>query len=75
MQYGHSAYVKFGNPDFVKLAESMGLIGYRVQSAEELLPTLKMAIQQKVPTVIDVPVDYRENIEFSRKQGEVFCPI
>jgi len=75
MQYGHSAYVKFGNPDFVKLAESMGLIGYRVQSCADLIPILKQAIQQKVPAVIDVPVDYRENMAFSRKQGEVSCPV
>jgi acetolactate synthase I/II/III large subunit len=67
VQYGTSAFIKFNNPDFVKLAESMGLKGYRINSAEELLPTLKDAIAQPVPTVIDCPVDYRENLLFSRK--------
>ena len=30
---GNSSFVHFGNPDFVKFAESMGLKGYRVESS------------------------------------------
>ncbi|MGF1602881.1 MAG: acetolactate synthase large subunit [Thermosynechococcaceae cyanobacterium] len=71
--YGESAFIKFGNPDFVKLAESMGLKGYRIESAEDLVPTLKTALEQDVPTVIDCPVDYRENLMFSQKSGELSC--
>ncbi len=71
--YGESAFIKFGNPDFVKLAESMGLKGYRIESAEDLVPTLKTALEQEVPTVIDCPVDYRENLMFSQKAGELSC--
>jgi acetolactate synthase I/II/III large subunit len=71
--YGESAFIKFGNPDFVKLAESMGLKGYRIASAEDLVPTLKTALEQDVPTVIDCPVDYRENLMFSQKSGEMSC--
>ncbi|PZD71605.1 Acetolactate synthase, catabolic [Acaryochloris thomasi RCC1774] len=71
--YGESAFIKFGNPDFVKLAESMGLKGYRIESADDLVPTLKTALEQDVPTVIDCPVDYRENLMFSQKSGELSC--
>jgi acetolactate synthase I/II/III large subunit len=71
--YGKSAFIKFGNPDFVKLAESMGLKGYRIESAADLIPTLKTALEQDVPTVIDCPVDYRENLMFSQKAGELSC--
>ncbi len=35
MQYGHHEYVDFTNPDFVKLAESMGAIGYRIQGRQK----------------------------------------
>jgi acetolactate synthase I/II/III large subunit len=73
--YGHSSYIKFGNPDFVKLAESMGLKGYRVTSAQALIPTLKLALAQSVPAVIDCPVDYRENLRFTQKAGELQCKI
>jgi acetolactate synthase I/II/III large subunit len=72
-RFGSSAFIKFTNPDFVKLAESMGLKGYRVQSAEGLIPTLQEALAQKVPTVIDCPVDYRENLLFSQRSGALTC--
>ena len=72
-QYGETAFVHFSNPDFVKLAESMGLKGYTIQSCDELLPTLKTALTQAVPTVIDCPVDYRENLLLSQKAGALSC--
>lgn len=75
MHYGKPAFIKFGNPDFVKLAESMGLKGYHITATEELIPTLKDALAQDIPAVIDCPVDYSENMRFSRKVGELSCPI
>ncbi|WP_040484705.1 acetolactate synthase large subunit [Lyngbya aestuarii] len=73
--YGDSSFIKFGNPDFVKFAESMGLKGYRVNSATDLVPILKEALAQDVPTVIDCPVDYRENARFSQRSEGLSCPI
>ena len=72
-QYGETAFVRFGNPDFVHLAESMGLKGYRIEASCDLIPTLKMALDQDVPTVVDCPVDYRENLLFSQRSGELTC--
>ncbi len=74
-QFGSTSFVDFTNPDFVKFAESMGLKGYRVESAEDLIPTLKEALAQNVPSVIDCPVDYSENIRFSRQSQGLDCPI
>lgn len=48
-------------PNFVEIAKSMGFKGYRVTSSEGLIPTLKTALEQDVPAVIDCPVDYREH--------------
>jgi acetolactate synthase-1/2/3 large subunit len=73
--YGHSEYIKFGNPDFVKLAESMGLKGYRIEKTADFIPTLKTALEQTVPTVIDCPVDYRENLRFTQRAGDLVCRI
>jgi acetolactate synthase-1/2/3 large subunit len=73
--YGESAFVKFTNPDFVKLAESMGLKGYRVKSTTDFVPILKEALNQDVPAVIDCPVDYRENLRFSQKAGDLTCTM
>ncbi|GFE69341.1 acetolactate synthase large subunit [Chroococcus sp. FPU101] len=74
-QFGQSSFVKFGNPDFVKFAESMGLKGYRVESAADLIPTLEEAFKQDVPTVIDCPVDYGENLKLSQKSGDLSCQV
>jgi acetolactate synthase-1/2/3 large subunit len=73
--FGSASFVHFTNPDFVKLAESMGLKGYRVESTADFLPILKAALNQSVPAIIDCPVDYRENIRFSQKAGDLSCPI
>ncbi|OLP18605.1 acetolactate synthase large subunit [Leptolyngbya sp. 'hensonii'] len=73
--FGESNFIKFGNPDFVKLAESMGLKGYRVEAATDLVPILKEALLQPIPTVIDCPVDYRENLLFTQKSQVLGCHI
>ena len=74
-QFGEPAFVHFGNPDFVKFAESMGLKGYRVQAADQLMPTLKTALAQDVPAIIDCPVDYGENLRLSQRSGDLDCKI
>lgn len=65
-QYGESCFTDFTNPDFVKLAEAMHCIGYRVEKAEDLPEMLDKAFAQEVPVVIDVAVDYGENIKLSK---------
>ena len=72
---GKASFIKFGNPDFVKFAESMGLKGYRVEAATDLVPMLKEALAQDVPAVIDCRVDYRENMRFTKKAGELNCAV
>ncbi|HEY9297361.1 MAG TPA: thiamine pyrophosphate-dependent enzyme, partial [Phormidium sp.] len=74
-QLGRSSFIKFSNPDFVKFAESMGLKGYRIESTADFIPTLKTALEQNVPAVIDCPVDYRENLRFTQKAGALNCRI
>jgi len=51
----------FGNPDFVKYAESYGAAGHRLESAEQILPLLQKCQQEPGVHVIDVPVDYSDN--------------
>jgi acetolactate synthase-1/2/3 large subunit len=75
IQFNETTFMHFGNPDFVKLAESMGLKGYRIESSLDLVPTLKMALAQEVPSVIDCPIDYRENLLFSQKVGDLNCSV
>jgi len=51
----------YGNPDFVKYAESYGAIGHRVDCPENFTITLEQCIRSKGVHLIDVPVDYSEN--------------
>jgi acetolactate synthase-1/2/3 large subunit len=67
--------VSFTNPDFVKLADSFGAKGYRVERAKDLVPLLEEAFRQTVPAVIDLPVDYTENLRLTEKMGRLVCPI
>ena len=71
MKYGHHHYVDFTNPDFVTFAKSVGAIGYRINSTEELLPTLEKAFKQTKPVIIDCPIDYRENLKLTEHLKEL----
>jgi acetolactate synthase-1/2/3 large subunit len=51
----------FGNPDFVKYAESYGARGARVQATDDLIPTLEAAFQAGGVHLVAVPIDYSEN--------------
>ncbi len=51
----------YGNPDFVKYAESYGCEGHRVDSSEELFRFLEVHLEVPGVHVIEVPVDYSEN--------------
>ncbi|RED15775.1 acetolactate synthase large subunit [Parasphingopyxis lamellibrachiae] len=51
----------FGNPDFVKYAESYGANGHRVESANHLKELLDSCLGSEGVHLIDCPVDYSDN--------------
>jgi acetolactate synthase-1/2/3 large subunit len=51
----------YGNPDFVKYAESYGAFGHRVESAAHLDQLLKHTMATPGVHLIDCPVDYSDN--------------
>ena len=61
-EFGKSAFTKFSNPDFVKLADSFGAHGYDVKSSRDLPSLLKKAKESThIPVVISVKIDYSRN--------------
>src|ERR1700742_4561021 len=70
-ELGEHHYVRFGNPDIIQYAESFGAKGYRINSAEELLPTLKAALAEDGVSLIGCPVDYSENLRLTDRLGEL----
>jgi len=70
-KFGHLAGTKFTNPDLVRLAESFGIAGMRVGAADEVTPTLRRALELDVPSIVEIPIDYRENRKFSMNLSEM----
>ena len=60
--------LSFGNPDFVKYAESYGAIGHRVESANNFKEVIDKCISTEGVHLIDCPVDYSENDEILNRQ-------
>lgn len=75
-KFGHAFGTRFDNPDWVKLAESMGAVGIKVAEGDDLQDVLKDAFKYTdKPVVIDCPVDYSENIKLTKRLGQLVCPI
>ncbi|MBA1246616.1 MULTISPECIES: acetolactate synthase large subunit [Pseudomonas] len=61
-QMGFEDYgLDYGNPDFVRYAESYGAQGHRVESAAEFASLVERCVNTPGVHVIDCPVDYSEN--------------
>ncbi|HZM36288.1 MAG TPA: thiamine pyrophosphate-dependent enzyme [Burkholderiales bacterium] len=63
----------FGNPDLVAYASSFGMRARSIERAEELLPALRASLDAGAPSLIDCPIDYRENEKLTQALGEVIC--
>ncbi|NND54321.1 MAG: acetolactate synthase large subunit [Gammaproteobacteria bacterium] len=66
--------LSFGNPDWLKLAESFGWHGHRVNNAVDLQDTLRAALDEKGPSLVTLPIDYRENMLLTQRLGELMNP-
>ncbi len=68
-EFGKPFGVEFGNPDFVAYAQSFGIAGFRPTSADDLYPTLMKALAVDGPALVEVPIDYRENLRLTEHLG------
>ena len=67
--------VDFMNPDFVKLAESFGAHGMKIEKAEDFRPQLEYALKAGGVWLMDVKVDYSENMKLTEKLRNNSCSI
>ncbi len=65
----------FGNPDWVKLADSFGWSGQVVTKSRDLRDKLEEAFNDKGPSLVVIPIDYRENQLLTKKLGEITATI
>jgi acetolactate synthase-1/2/3 large subunit len=70
-QFGRHTDLRFGNPDFVQLAAAFGWGGHRVERSRELLGTLEKAFAEPGPSLVAIPIDYRENPLLTARLGEI----
>ena len=64
MFYGkrYSQSLLHGKTDLVKLAEAMGVTGYRINEPAELVPVLQEALSHKGPVLVDVMLPEVEDV-------------
>ena len=65
LKYGRKSGVQLGDYDIVSYAAAFGARGYRVKTLDEFGATLRQALAEDGPSLIDVPVDYSRNVDLA----------
>ena len=73
-EFGHHTDLSFGNPDWMALAGAFGWHGHRVERSAELAGALTTALAEPGPSLVVIPIDYRENMLLTRRLGEITQP-
>ena len=74
-EFGKHTDLSFGNPDWMLLAQSFGWTGHVVNDSRDLSPVLHQALDEEGPSLVVVPIDYRENMLLSERLGKIAVPI
>jgi acetolactate synthase-1/2/3 large subunit len=74
-EFGEHTDLSFGNPDWLGLAKSFGWQGQYIANAEDLSAAIAAALAHDGPSLIALPIDYRENALLSKRLGEIECTI
>ena len=70
-EFGRHTDLKFGNPEWMGLAASFGWHGHRCDDSADLKATLQTALSESGPSLVVIPIDYRENPLLTEKLGEI----
>lgn len=74
-EFGHHTDLAFGNPDWMQLAAAFGWNGHRVNNSRDLADTLENAFQEDGPSLVVIPIDYRENALLTQRLGNIRTSI
>ena len=74
-EFGRHTDLAFGNPDWLQLASAFDWHGHRVENSTDLKGTLEHAFNEEGPSLVVIPVDYRENQLCRMKIGELTATI
>jgi acetolactate synthase I/II/III large subunit len=59
---GNISESRQSNPDFIKLAEAFGMVGFKATHKDEVEPAIKRAMEHDGPVIVDFVVDQDENV-------------
>ena len=74
-EFGRHTDLAFDNPDWMKLADSFGWGGHYCDDSADLGNVLETAFREQGPSLVVIPIDYRENGLLTKKLGEITCTI
>jgi len=69
--FGKHSHISFTNPDWMKLADAFGMAGFCVDRPSDLPDVLERAFAAGRPVLIEVPVDYSENMKLTERLGAI----
>ena len=69
--FGRHTDLAFGNPDWNGLAKAFGWHGHYISDSKDLASTLDTAFEEQGPSLVVIPIDYRENPLLTKKLGEL----
>jgi acetolactate synthase-1/2/3 large subunit len=67
--------IEFTTPDFLQFAQSFGVQARKITHSDELLRALQEALASNEIVLLDVDVDYSENIKLSQQLGDYICNL
>ena len=73
-QFGKHTDLSFGNPDWLALARAFDWHGHRVERSVDFSSVMAQALEESGPSLVVVPVDYRENMLLNERLGELVQP-
>lgn len=74
-EFGKHTDLSFGNPDWMQLAQAFGWSGSRVERSQDLKEAVAAALDTEGPSLLVLPIDYRENNLLTEQLGNIHCPI
>ncbi len=72
-EFGRHTNLAFGNPDWLQLASAFGWNGHVCRKSKDLRGVLETAFDEDGPSLVVIPIDYRENQLLTKKLGELTC--
>jgi acetolactate synthase-1/2/3 large subunit len=74
-EFGTHTDLAFGNPNWRELAQAFGWQGQYVTRSRELAPAIRRALEHHGPSLIVIPIDYRENPLLTKRLGDIALAI